>query len=140
LGIDGLRAMGALGGSIPTVAHGTLDVANREYTAERVLAGDSVPGDRFDAVFGSVTARVDNTLIVRGATVVRRSGSVVFNDDVTISISENTFVKKPGQSGINQGIGAISVGQRVTVLGQVTSDPAFPGLEMDASEGRIHMR
>lgn len=140
LGIDGLRAMDALGAGTPTVALGTLDVTNREFTADRVFAGDSVAGSRFDAVFGNVTARRDNTLTVRGATVVRRSGSVVFNDDVTITVSDTTVVKKPGQPGTNQGIGALSVGQRVAVFGEVTSDPAIPGLEMDATQGRIRMR
>lgn len=140
LGTDGLRAVNTLGTGAPTVALGTLDVANRRFTAHRVFAGDSVAGGRFDAVFGNVTARHDKTLTVRGATVVRRSGSVVFNDDVRITISENTVVKKPGQPGIKQGTGAISVGQRVAVFGEVTSDPAIPGLEMDATEGRVRMR
>ncbi len=140
LGAAGLQAMDALGASVLTVALGTLDVANREFTAYQVFVGDSVPGSRFDAVFGNVTARNGNLLTVRGATVVRRSGSAVFNDDVTISISENTVVKKPGQPDVDQGISALSVGQRVMVLGEVTSDPAQPGQEMDATEGRIRMR
>ncbi len=137
VGQEGLRAMNALGEGTATVALGTLNVTDREFTADRVLAGDSVPGDRFDAVFGNVTARRNNVLTVRGATVVRRSGSVVFNDDVTITISENTVVKK---SGVEQRISAISVGQRVVVLGEVTSDPALPGLDMDATQGRVRMR
>lgn len=140
MGLDGLRAMNVLGAGAPTVALGTLVTEDREYTARQVYAGDSVPGDRFDAVFGNVTARKDNVLTVRGATIVRRSGSVVFNDDVKITIGDNTVVKKPGQPGVNQGIAAVSVGQRVIVFGEVTSNPAFPGIEMDATEGRIRMR
>lgn len=140
MGADGLRALGALGQGAPTVALGTLVTADREFTAGQVYAGDSVPGDRFDAVFGNVTAREENVLTVRGATIVRRSGSVVFNDDVKITISENTIVKKPGQPDANQGIKAVSVGQRVIVFGEVTSNPAFPGIEMDATNGRIRMR
>ncbi len=140
VGMDGLRAMSTLDEGTATVALGTLEVSDRKFTAAQVFAGDSVAGDRFDAVFGNVTARRGNILTVRGATVVRRSGSVVFNDDVTITIGDNTVVKKAGQSGVDQGIRAISIGQRVVVLGTVTSNPAFSGLEMDATEGRVRMR
>jgi len=140
IGQEGLRAMNVLGEGTATVALGTLNVADRKFTASRVLAGDSVPGDRFDAVFGNVTARRDNVLTVRGATIVRRSGSIVFNDDVTITISDNTVVKKTGHPDVDQRISAISVGQRVVVLGEVTSDPALPGLEMDATQGRVRLR
>ncbi|RMF96424.1 MAG: metallophosphoesterase, partial [Gammaproteobacteria bacterium] len=140
LGADGLRALEAAGVGTPTVALGILDVSERKFTASRVLAGDSVPGERFDAVFGNVTARNGNVLTVRGATVVPRAGSVIFNDDVEITVSDDTVVRKPGEPGVNQGIGAVSVGQRVVVLGEVTSNPALPGLTMDATQGRIRMR
>ncbi|HHQ14720.1 MAG TPA: metallophosphoesterase [Chromatiales bacterium] len=140
VGTDGLRALEALGPGTPTVALGTLVPAVHEYTADRVLAGDSVPGYGFDAVRGNITARNGNVLTVRGATVIPRSGSVVFNDDITVTVGDDTLVRKPGDPGVNQGIGALSVGQRVLILGTITSDPAMPGLEMDATQGRVRMR
>ncbi len=140
MGTDGLEALDRLGAGTPTVALGTLDVANREFTASQVLAGDSVGGERYDAVFGNVIARSGDVLTVRGATVVPRSGSVIFNDDVEIQLGADTFVRKPGEPGVDQGIAAISVGQRVAVLGELTSDPALPGLTMDATDGRVRLR
>ncbi|MEQ9563986.1 MAG: DUF4382 domain-containing protein, partial [Woeseiaceae bacterium] len=43
-GIEGLRALNASGLGTLTIAQGTLDVAEREFTAAVVLAGSSVPG------------------------------------------------------------------------------------------------
>ncbi len=140
VGQDGLVAMDGLETGSLTVALGTLDLAERQYTAHRVIAGDSVAGARHDAVFGNVIARRENLLTVRGATVVPRSGSVIFNDDVEIEIGENTLVKKAGEPGVQQRIAAVSVGQRVAVFGELTSNPAFPGLTMDATDGRVRMR
>ncbi len=140
VGQDGLVAMDGLESGSLTVALGTLEVAARKFTAHRVIAGDSVAGDRHDAVFGNVIGRRGNLLSVRGATVVPRSGSVIFNDDVEIEIGDNTVVKKPGEPGMQQRIAAISVGQRVAVFGELTSNPAFPGLTMDATNGRVRMR
>ena len=57
LGAQGLRALAAAGPGTPTVAGGTLNVANRELTASVVLAGSSVPGIDRDAVVGNVIAR-----------------------------------------------------------------------------------
>ena len=75
---DGLAAMADLGADTPTVAHGVYDTTARTFTADRVLAGDSVPGAQFDGVIGNVMARNGNELIVRGGTVIRTDDSVVF--------------------------------------------------------------
>jgi hypothetical protein len=44
---DGLAALAALGADTPTAAQGVYDVTARTFTANRVLAGDSVPGATF---------------------------------------------------------------------------------------------
>lgn len=144
-GVDGLRALEALGAGAPTIAKGTLNVDAREFTAATVLAGDSVPGHDFDAVLGNVVARDGNTLRVRGATIVPKSGSVIFNDDVEVMIGPDTIVTKAGHVRDDIDVADISVGSRVRILGTITSDPALigstePGLTMDATEGRVRLK
>lgn len=138
-GADGLAALANLATGTPTVAHGTLDVDARMFTAAHVAAGSSVPGHAFDAAIGNILSRNGNELLVKGATIVRTSGSVVFNDHVTVTLGPDTVVKKPGTAG-NATIDALSVGQRVQVFGQVTSDPASTGVDLDATRGRVRMR
>ncbi len=138
-GADGLAAMASLATGTPTVAHGTLNVGAREFTAAHVAAGNSVPGHTFDAAIGNILSRDGNELLVRGATIVRTSGSVIFNDNVTVTIGSDTIVKKPGTAG-NATIDALSVGQRVQVFGQVTSEPSSTDVELDATRGRVRLR
>ena len=59
-GAAGLAAMADLGANTPTVAQGVYDVAEREFTANKVLAGSSVPGADLDVVIGNVIARNGN--------------------------------------------------------------------------------
>ncbi len=138
-GIEGLRALDEAGPGTPTVAFGTLTVAERLFLAATVYAGDSVPGHRFDMARGNVVAREGNLLTVRGATIVRRSGSIIFNDNVKVLIGDDTRVTKPGHPDADLDISAISVGQRVQIFGEVTSDPAIPVLEMDATAGAVRL-
>ena len=143
-GAEGLRALNALGEGSPTVARGTLNVDAREFTAAMVLAGDSIPGHDFDAVIGNVVARDGDTLKVRGATIVPKSGSVVFNDDVTVTIGPDTKVTKAGRVRDDIDTDDVSVGSRVRILGTITSDPALmastdAGLTMDATQGRVRL-
>jgi hypothetical protein len=78
-GAAGLAQMAGLAAGSPTAAFGVLNLANRTFTATDVLAGDSVPGPRFDVVRGSVIARAGDELTVRGGTVgmVRSAFSAV---------------------------------------------------------------
>jgi hypothetical protein len=146
-GEEGLRALNAAGPGTPTVAKGTLDVDARRFTAATVLAGSSVPGHDFDAVIGNVTARDDNTLKVRGATIVPRAGAVVFNDDVRVLIGPDTIVTKAGHRRDDIDIADISVGSRVRILGTFQPDPVtdtvapdVAGLTLDATEGRARLK
>ncbi len=138
-GIEGLRVLDTAGAGTPTVAFGTLTVAERYFLAATVRAGDSVPGSGFDAAKGNAVARNGNLLTIRGATIVRRSGSIVFNDTIEVLIGDDTRVKKAGYPDDALDIGAISVGQRIQVFGEVTSDPAIPVLEMDATAGLVRL-
>ena len=116
-GAEGLRALAAAGPGTPTVAGGTLNVADREFTAEIVLAGSSVPGAGRDAVVGNVIARDGDILTVRGATIIPHDRRAHFHDDVLVQVGPETKVFRDGDRVSDLGIGAISIGQRGTIRG-----------------------
>jgi hypothetical protein len=138
IGGDGLRALNAAGLGTPTVAQGTLNVSDRQFTAIVVLAGSSVPGIDFDAVIGNVIARNNNLLTVRGATIVPSDRRAHFHDDVIVEIGPDTKVFRDGHRGSDLGIDAISIGQRLAVRGVLTeTDPGR--LYLDATQGAARM-
>ena len=146
-GIECLRAIEAAGQGILTVAQGTLNVAERQFTANIILAGSSVPGNGTDAAKGSVIARMDNELIVRGGTIILSDAAgSFFRDDVTVTVGPDTKVYKsyrfdrPMLAIADRllDIRAISVGQNVTVRGTVTANDEL-GVHIDATEGAVVM-
>ena len=143
IGSGGLSALASAGRGTPTVAAGTLDVEAREFTADIVLAGSSVPGIERDAVIGNVIARDGNTLTVRGATILPTDRRAHFHDDVLVEIGPNTRVFKNGDRASDLGIDRISVGQRVTIRGNVvgdeSTDAATPQIVIDATEGAVRL-
>ena len=135
-GVDGLRALTAAGQGTLTVAQGTLDVAEREFTANIVLAGSSVPGSDLDGIRGNVIARDGDILTVRGATVFQRGLRPYYFHDVTVTIGPDTTVFKTTFDG-ELGIEAISVGQNVSIRGDVSVDG--DSIAMDATQGTVRM-
>jgi hypothetical protein len=141
-GADGLRALDAAGAGTPTVAKGTLNVAERKFTADIVLAGTSVPGIDRDAVVGNVIKREGNFLTIRGATIVPSDLRTHFHDDVVVEIGPETKVFRDGYRGSDLTTDAISIGQRVTVRGHQptpTTDALAPQILFDATEGSVRM-
>lgn len=136
-GAEGLAALAALPVDTPTVAFGTLTTADRRYDADVVLAGTSVPGQGLDAVTGNVTARLGDMLTVRGATVLSGSGAIAFRDTVTVRIGDNTLVRQ--RPGPTLDPSAISVGQRVEILGSINPGPAIATTVLDATAGRVSL-
>lgn len=142
VGTDGLGVLAAAGPGTPTVALGTLDVASRSFTAERVLAGSSVPGIEFDAVVGNVIARDGNFLTVRGATILQSDRPAHYHDDVIVEVGPDTRVYRDWHRHRDLGIDAISIGQRVTIRGTQatpTTDAAEPQVVFDATQGAVRM-
>jgi hypothetical protein len=141
-GVDGLRALNAAGEGTPTVAGGTLNVANHEFTARIVLAGSSVPGIDRDAVVGNVIKREGNFLTVRGATIIPSDRRAHFHDDVVVEIGPETKVFRDGHRQGDLSIDAISIGQRVTIRGSQptpTTDANAPQILFDATQGAVRM-
>lgn len=142
IGVDGLRALDAAGLGTPTVAAGTLNVAAREFTADIVLAGSSVPGIDRDAVVGNVIKREGNFLTIRGATIIPSDRRAHFHDDVVVEVGPDTKVFRDGHGVNDLSIDAISIGQRVTIRGSQpvpTTDANAPQVLFDATQGAVRM-
>lgn len=104
------------------VLFGQLDPATKHFVASEVYAGSSVPGSAQDAVSGVVTKRVGDQLTVRARMIVRTDGSLIFNKDVSVTLdAANTKVTRQ-LSKASSGIGDISVGQRLELLGTITEN------------------
>jgi hypothetical protein len=146
VGAEGLRALNAAGQGTPTIAKGTLTVAERTFVADRVLAGSSVPGSDLDAVLGNIIKRDGNFLTVRGATIIPRDAATDrrahFHDDVVVEVGPNTRVFKDGHRDSDLSIAALSIGQRVSIRGNQstpTTDALAPQVLFDATDGAVRM-
>jgi len=137
-GSAGLAALAQQSRLTAVVAVGTFDPAARRFTATEVLAGSSVSFGTSDVLTGNVTARIGNTLTVRGAELFRSDGTLSFQNTVSVTVASTTKVvsqKNPSgpQIAIVPDIGSISVGQRVIVFGTLN------GTSMDASTGLVRL-
>jgi hypothetical protein len=150
-GADGLKALAAEAAGTVTLAIGTLDTSTRDFTADTVFAGTSVPGEGLDAVQGNVVSRTGNTLTVKGAFAVHHDHQLDFQRTVVITVGANTKVTKAGSTGALDA-SAISVGQSIVALGTLT-EPASSGGTMspapatpiapstlDATAGRVRLQ
>ena len=134
-GSAGLSALAAKPQLTATVAVGTLDLTSRRFIATEVLAGSSVRFGASDVLTGNVVSRSSGTtFVVKGAELVRSNGTLTFRDTVTVTVASGTTkVIKQGTMG-TFATGDISVGQRVTVLGNLTNT-TVGSTTMDATSG-----
>ena len=136
-GQSGLEAMALLDPLTAVIAIGDLKFNPLRFEARGVYAGSSVPGGTMDVVRGNVIGRQDDTLTIKGATLIRGESSVIFNDEVTVTIGDETIVTRQlsAEPIGTYGKDDISVGQKVVIFG--TLDDA---LIMDATAGDSHAR
>ena len=138
-GTDGLTVLDTLSQFSAIIAVGDLKFAPLRFEATEVYAGDSVPGGDMDVVRGTVVSRDgDNKIVVKGATLFRSDGAVLFNDKVTVQLDASTTVTKQLHLGTFS-IDDISVGQRIAVFGMITND-MMSDLQMSAVNGYARMR
>lgn len=139
-GNAGLAALAAKPRGTMTVAFGTLSPSERRFTAQIVHAGDSVSGERIDAVHGNIVSRSGNRLTVKGAFAVRRDRVAHLRRTVLIDVGPGTTVLKTGQPGTVLDSGALSVGQHIVAFGTLT-EPATESTPatFDATNGRVRM-
>jgi hypothetical protein len=146
-GDAGLAALNDLDRGTLTVAFGTLDLQQREFTAEIVHARDSVGGDGIAAVHGNVVARNGDTLTVKGGLAIYNDRPARFRRTVIVELGFDTKISKVGDPQTILGKDDISVGQRIVAFGQfmnaeVADDsPLAPdvALVLDATQGRVRM-
>lgn len=141
-GAPGLAALAQQPAGTLTVGFGTLAVQSREFTADIVHAGDSVGGQRTDAVHGSVVARKGNQLTVKGAFAVRRDRDAAFQRTVLVNVGADTKVLKAGSMQVLDA-SAISVGQNIVAFGTFADPPTATASTtpptLDATAGRVRL-
>ncbi len=133
LGHDGVRALDMLEARTPIVVLGLLDRNTRQFTANEVLAGTSVPWGDHDIVQGNILSRNGNELTLSRVVRRRADNEVRHHQQLTVIISDQTAVKKQGDLDPVD-ISALSVGQRIRVIGEMSDDNSI-----DATEGRVRM-
>ncbi len=138
-GADGLATLDTMAQFSAVISRGNLRFNPLRFEATEVYAGSSVPGGDMDVVRGTVTSRsADDQIMVKGATMFRTDGAIVFNDSVTIQLDASTTVSKQ----LNVGTfdkDDISVGQRISVFGVITNDQVSD-LQLSAANGYARMR
>ena len=139
-GAAGLAALAAKPAGTMTVAFGTLSRLEHRFTAEIVHAGDSVSGERIDAVHGSIVSRSGNQLTVKGAFAVNRDQVVRVHRTAIVNVGASTKVLKTGSPGAALDASALSVGQQIVAFGTLT-EPATDSAPatFDATNGRVRM-
>ncbi|NNF16018.1 MAG: hypothetical protein HKN70_04680 [Gammaproteobacteria bacterium] len=137
-GRDGLLALADQPQNTPVVAFGELDIAARSFLAEVVYAGTSVPFGEQDVATGTVIARDGNEFTLHGAVLVQQDFRFRRVPALKVLISDNTAVTQVKSSFDDYGPADISVGQRVTVTGELMQS-ATDRVVLDASEGRARL-
>ncbi|MEO8464298.1 MAG: hypothetical protein ABI640_03080 [Gammaproteobacteria bacterium] len=140
MGSDGLTALAALPAGTLTVAFGTLSTADKTFTATTVQAGDSVGGERLDAVQGNVVSRTATQLTVKGAFAARHDHGPGAVRTAVITIGADTKVLKTGDPMGTFTTDAISVGQGIMAFGTF-ADPttSTTAASLDATAGRVRL-
>ena len=139
-GAAGLTALAAKPPGTMAVAFGALSTQERRFTADIVHAGDSVSGERIDAIQGNIVARRGDRLTVKAALAVRRDHAARLHRTVIVNVGPNTKVLKTGAPGAALDDGELSVGQQIVAFGALTeptTDTTPPTL--DATNGRVRM-
>ncbi|GMG87490.1 DUF4382 domain-containing protein [Biformimicrobium ophioploci] len=137
VGAQGLTQLASEGEGTATVAFGTFDRIERRFTAEMVYAASSVMGGSLDAISGHIISREGDVLMLKGARLVRADGSVTFNDTMLVLVGPETTVRKPRFPHEQQNTDSLSIGQRVSILGEWIDGEDM--LDATAGFARLHI-
>ncbi len=135
-GSAGLEKLSTMPAYTAIIVMGSLMNNPLRFEAQEVSAGSSVPGGQHDVVWGIVIKRSTDTLTIKGGSLMRAGGSVVFNDDVTIKLGDTTKVSRQSSAEAG-GIADISVGQRILAFGTASTDS--DKIIFDALNGSVRM-
>ena len=134
-GNAGLAALSAKPVGTATVAIGHWRVGTRQFKADEVLAGSSVPGGTRDVVVGDVIARTGDQLTVRGASLLRSDGTFTFHDTITVNVAAGTKVRQQALMTTGLTKDDISVGQRIAAFGALDGSTSM----LDATTGLVRL-
>ena len=139
VGSAGLTALAALPANTMVAAFGSLMTGTTPtFTATNVLAGTSLQNSGKDKISGTVVARSQNSLTVRGATWTRPDGDFDFQPmNSTVTVGTSTSVAEEGQMGTFT-IANISVGQHIDAFGTATQG-ANGAVTLDATAGLVQL-
>jgi hypothetical protein len=148
VGDAGLAQLDALANGAMVLAWGSLDRSELTFTATRVIAGTSVDDPQRDYLAGHVLAREGNVLTVGGVRLYwDRLHDGDGDDDrhyghfqplpVTVTVGPGTKVTRAGQGAGTLDASAISVGQRIQVIGDVSRSNG--AIQMDATAGLVRL-
>ena len=136
-GSSGLTVLSGLPAYTAVITHGQFVTNPLHFVATEVLAGSSVPGGTLDVAGGTVLSRLGDVLTLKGATMIRAGGSIVYKDKVQVTLGSGTKVSRQ-YSKDSFTKDDISVGQRVMVFGTLTN-PGSGNLQLDATSGFARM-
>ena len=108
--------------------------------ATQVYAGSSLESFGVDRLVGTVSARSGSTMTVHGTLVTQRGGAYSYLNEVPVSVGPSTLVNVDGTGTTGLANQAISVGQRIEVIGQAAADASsgvVTGMDATAGEVRI---
>lgn len=138
-GLAGVTALAALDKDTPVVTIGKVSDSSDQIIATTVLAGTSVPWVGREAVQGVVISRSGDTLYVRGRAVeVDDTAHFTRYKTIPVTVASTTAVSRQVLSDSGLTKDSVSVGQRVTVFGDLAEDEDN-GYTMDATNGHVHM-
>ena len=136
-GSAGLAALAGKPKDTPVVAHAF--VRDGALRADRLLAGTSVPWANVEVAHGVVTARGSDRLTLSGVAISTRDGRFEFSRTITVLVGDDTAVNAPGLDSDDLDQLSVSVGQRVAVSGNLTTDNNLDAT-LDATSGRMQMQ
>lgn len=141
-GAAGLAAMQGLAVNTPVAAYGTLGsfaTITPGFNATAVYVGTSLESPVADYLTGTVSAVSGNTLTLHAVTARPAETHAVlslFYPSLPVTIGANTIVSEDGVAANGLTTRSISVGQRITVSGEGTTDTTTNNLTtVDASQG-----
>jgi hypothetical protein len=142
-GSAGLAALQSLQVSTPIASYGTLadfSTITPTFNATAVYAGSALESPLADYVTGTVSSVSGGNLVVTGASYVTRIGVPSYFSSVPVKVGSSTPVSEDGVGTSGISTQSISVGQRVNIAGQTTTD-ANNNVYIDATtEGAVRLQ